>query len=846
MDRLSKYRSKRDFTKTPEPLGSAGKGDAAGGLFVIHKHAATRLHFDLRLEVGGVLRSWALPKGPSLRPGERRLALEVEDHPLKYGDFEGVIPEGEYGGGTVMLWDRGNWRAVPKRAKADRLEIELEGEKLRGRWTLVRMASGSEAENAWLMIKRDDGEVTSLGELDDRSVETGRTIEQIRGDGDAIWSAGGDTGRAERDLFALDSVAGARPAPLPDDPRPQLAAPASEAPAGEDFLHEIKFDGYRVMARLDRGDVTLLSRNGQDWRSRFPHLARALERLGVATAVLDGEVVALAPEGVSSFRMLQEAISTGRTSSLRYYLFDLVYLSGFDLSHVPLVQRKELLRRLLGRAGAGNTGHLRYTGHLSGQGPAFFDQACRLGLEGIVSKKASSRYTTGRSKTWLKAKCSLKESFVVGGYSAPGGARSGFGALLLGSYAGEMLDYAGKVGSGFSKRQLRSLHATLQALERPTSPFRDLAFERGVRWVEPVLVVEVEFTERTADGRLRHPTFLGLREDVSARDIESGAGAKGAHALAVRANAKRERSDRQPGKRHETAVAGVRLSNPDRILYPEQGVTKLALAEYYADVWQWVAPELRRRPLSLVRCPQGHSGQCFYQKHPGDTISANVPRVTIQEKGGAKPYVYVDALEHLIALVQLGTLELHPWGSRVDDLESPDALVFDLDPAPNIPWLELLRVARELKERLAGLGLSSFVRTTGGKGLHVVVPVAGGSWPQAKAFARAVAQQHASDEPAKLTTNMSKSKRQGRIFLDYLRNQRGATAIASYSTRARPGAPVAVPVRWDELGVTLTSDRYSVGNARRRLSALKEDPWARFDAERTRLTQGVLERLGIE
>jgi bifunctional non-homologous end joining protein LigD len=590
------------------------------------------------------------------------------------------------------------------------------------------------------------------------------------------------------------------------------------------------------VAHLDHGKARLMTRNGHDWTARLRTQARQLETLPVSQAILDGELVALSTSGASSFRELQEALSRKQTASLIYQLFDLVYLDGYDLSAMPLIERKKVLAQLLEVAGYEPGGVVRYTDHVQGQGPAIYEQACSLGLEGIISKRANAPYRSGRSKLWLKAKCTQHAKFVVGGYTPPSGARSGFGALLLGSWRDGQLAYAGRVGTGFSSRQLEQLHAQLQREEIAHSPFipsPSLSSSRGVHWVKPRLVVEVEYTERTRDGLLRHPSFLGIREDLEPEQITSSAMLEEAEPISA------NRSMRRHASAGAVEVAGIELTHPERILYPEHGVTKLALARYYESIEEWLLPYIARRPLVLLRCPEGRQA-CFYQKHLGKSQARAVPRIAIEESGTLRDYLYVRSLADVVSLVQHGALELHPWGSQVDDIEHPDMMIFDLDPAPGVAWEEVLRTARELRERLAAFGLKAFVRTTGGKGLHLVVPLRPeADWHAVKEFARRVAEQHARDEPQLLTTHMAMAKRHGRIFLDYLRNARGSTAIACYSTRARPGAPVAVPLRWDELGPAVRSDYYTVETVQRRLRALKTDPWEGFFEAAVPLSEAV-------
>ena len=839
MNRLEEYRRKRDFSRTKEPPGAASvESDAEepAGVFVVHKHAARRLHYDLRLENDGVLESWAVPKEPSMKVGEKRLAVHVEDHPLDYGDFEGTIPKKEYGGGTVMLWDRGTWRQ--KERKDGRIDFELEGHKLKGAWSLTRLGREGKQDN-WLLIKRTDRNSTMsrLREVPKNlSVATGRTMQQIASDAPP----------AERSIEAWTdeaaAVPGSRKRSLPSrSPAAQLATLVDRVPEGAKWLQEIKFDGYRILAVLREGEVTLWSRNGKDWTGRFPAIAARLSGLPAGAALLDGEVVALEPSGLSSFRRLQEMLSAERTQDAVYQVFDLLHLDGIDLHGAALLDRKELLARVLGVAGLGQSENVRYTGHVRGQAREFFANACDLGLEGIICKRADARYRAVRNRDWLKVKCVRHEELLIGGYTDPGGSRAGFGALLLGApVAGGELEYAGKVGTGFSDRQLRELHGMLRKIERDRCPFRTCPERRGVHWVEPELVAEVAFTEWTGDGRLRHPVFRGLREDKNPADVRMPGNAARKPAKAAQSSTAQRKGKVQ--------VAGVTLTNPDRVLYPRQALTKLDLARYYEEIADWILPQIGRRPLTLLRCPQGRSEQCFYQKHPGQAISADAPRIAIREKdGSSEDYLYVERIRDLVALVQAGTLELHAWGSTVEDVERPDILVFDLDPGPGVEWSDVLDAARSLQDRLRSLKLEAFLRTTGGKGLHVVVPIRPSIvWERAKAFCKAVAAAHAREDPKRFTTNMAKAKRNKRIFIDYLRNGRGSTAIVSYSTRAREGAPVAVPVRRDELKPSLRSDSYDVGSVRKRLSALDSDPWERLERSRRPLTAKHFTAVGLK
>ncbi len=873
---LEKYRQKRDFRKTPEPKGAPARKAARAPLsFVIQKHAASHLHYDFRLELEGVLKSWAVPKGPSLDPAVKRLAVHVEDHPLEYGTFEGIIPEGEYGGGTVLLWDRGRWlpETEPKEAyRKGKLVFTLDGQKLRGRWHLVRQrragSDDGDGKEQWLLMKDDDafaaaGSEDAVLRDEPASAATGRTLEQVAAAGDRVWHSG-EKGGGKAAARVLDPAGakGARRARLPERLDPELATLVDEAPDGDDWLHEIKFDGYRALGRMSGGRARILTRSGQDWTERFSALARELERLPVDEAVVDGEIVVLGAEGTSSFQALQQALSQGggRQRDMVYYLFDLLYLDGYDMRGVALEERKRLLGQLLPFSAAGP---LRASEHLLGHGAVFHQEACRLGLEGIISKRRDSRYRGGRGRDWLKVKCQREQEFVIGGFTDPSGSRIGFGALLLGVYDDDgALRYAGKVGTGFDDILLRALKKRLHELDQATSSFANPPRERGVHWVRPELVAQVAFAEWTREGNIRHATFRGLREDKPATEVrrerthEAGAEAE------AEARAEAEAEDgggsgtkgkgragdrrRHPPPQPQPLPRSVRLSHPERVLYPGLGLTKLDLARYYESVSALMVPLIAHRPLMLVRCPSGTEGPCFFQKHANDQVPASVARVTIPEKEQAVEYMYVTSLGGILTLLNLGALELHSWGSRIDLVERPDRVVFDLDPDPSVGWAGVVELALEMKRRLDALGLESFPRTTGGKGVHVVVPLARRSgWDEVAEFARAFAARIAEEDPARYTLNMSKARRKGRIFIDYLRNARGATAVESYSTRARPGAPVSTPVRWEEIGPRLKPDQWTVANFGKRLAALGgDDPWTGYLEARQALTVKIMKAVG--
>lgn len=805
---LEDYHRKRHFGRTGEPAGRARQHP--GRSFVVHKHAARRLHYDLRLEHDGVLLSWAVPKGPSLDPAEKRLAVQVEDHPVDYNDFEGLIPEGQYGAGPSALWDRGYWEPlgdVGKGLAQGKLHFRLHGERLAGGWHLVRAGGRKAAGKDWLLIKERDECADPARDLlaaAPDSVVSGRTLEEI--------AAEQSDAPAPTPTLRPAQLPQALKAALPETPGAQLATLVSSVPSGEHWLHEIKYDGYRMLCRISRGRAQLISRNGRDWSERFPALVRAAAALPVDEAVLDGEVVVLRPDGTTDFQALQTLLDGTPSGTLAYYLFDLPYWDGYDLSRTPLFERKAALRELL----HGAPPALRYSDHVLGQGELIYTEACQRGLEGVISKRADSSYHASRSRSWTKTKCIKRAEFVIGGYTEPQGSRSGFGALLLGYYdEGKQLRYAGKVGTGFDERTLETLAQQLQRLETMKPAFAESpgpSIEREAHWVRPELVAEVRFGEWTKDQRLRHPAFVALRVDKPPEQVRR----------------ERERPPTPPPDR----IAGVQISNPERVLWPELGLSKLELARFYADIAKAALPHLVERPLSLVRCPNGYTEQCFFQRHLAEARPRAIDTVV---DGSGEEHLLIHDLEGLIALVQLGVLEIHPWGARAEQLERPDQMIFDLDPAPGVLWSTVCDAALEVRSRLEAMGLESYLKTTGGKGLHVVVPLAPRlDWEAHKAFAKALAERMERDAPQLYTANMSKSKREGRIFIDYLRNGRGATAVGAFSTRARPGAPVAVPLRWDELDGLAGADLYTARNLRNRLATLRRDPWEGFfESEQT-------------
>ncbi len=821
MAELGSYRAKRRFAATPEPKGR--KGRRKGHAFVVQKHDATRLHYDFRLELDGVLKSWAVTKGPSLDPADKRLAVAVEDHPLDYADFEGTIPKGEYGGGAVIVWDRGTWtpEGDPHEGlRSGRLDFTLEGEKLGGRWHLVRMArKPRDKRDNWLLIKGNDAAADPAADiLGDRpdSVKTGRRIAEVAGEPPG-WSS--KTGRIAP---AVAAVPGARAAALPAFVEPQLATLAAKPPKGGRWIHEIKFDGYRLQARIEGRKARLLTRGGLDWTARFGKaVPAALAALPLRDALVDGELVVETASGASDFSALQADLSEGRADRFVYYAFDLLHLDGHDLRDLPLERRKALLGDLIPAEGP-----LRLSADFADSGEMVLRHACRLSLEGVVSKRADAPYRSGRGKTWVKSKCTARQEAVVAGFVPSTVLKNAVGALAMGVYDNRRLRHIGRVGTGFSHAVARQLFERLEPLAIPESPFDgplDAAARRGLRFVRPELVAEVEFRGWTGDGNLRHASFRGLREDKSADTVvrETAAAAK------------------PPPPQART----VALTHPDRLYWPDAGVTKAGLADYYAEVWPRIAPFVVGRPLALLRAPSGVGGQTFFQKHPWKGVNRRILQVPDPAEPDAEPMLAVDGLDGLLALVQSGVLEIHPWGSTLADWERPDTLILDLDPGDGVAWEAVIAAAREIRARLADAGLAAFVKTSGGKGLHVVSPLRpAADWPTAKAFAKGLADAMAADSPDAYVATIAKAKRRGKILVDYLRNQRGATAVAPYSTRARAGAPVSMPLAWEELSADLGPAYFTVANAPARLAALDADPWADFRAQAAPLEVGKKRR----
>lgn len=813
--RLKPYRAKRDFTKTKEPAAKLGK--KVGAQFVVQKHDARRLHFDLRLELNGVLKSWAVTKGPSLIPGVKRLAVQTEDHPMGYLEWEGVIPKGEYGGGTMIVWDRGMWAPVgdaDKGLKKGHLQFLLSGKRLKGLWDLVRMSRRpGEKKDSWLLIKRTD-EFAVASEDEEPVVTQHKSVLSKRSNQDLAQQKAMRPDHAARqkvqkgrkvalpDVFRL---AGAKKGILPVFVEPSLAMLAEKPPTGANWLHEIKYDGYRMQARLDGGKVKLLTRKGLDWTKRFSSIERELKNLPLSSGLLDGEIIVQEESGVSSFSGLQSDLKSGHHSRMAYMVFDMMHCEGTNLLGVPLVERKKTLDAVLATLPA--TSSVKFSEHLDGSGEELLQHACRLGLEGIISKQANSKYISSRSGHWIKSKCNLRQEFVVVGYLPSTASRAAIGSLVLGYYEGSALVHAGRVGTGFSNQLARDLMKALQVLETPQLKFKNsiaLPSSRGVKWLKPQLVAEVEYRGWTSDNLLRQASFKGLREDKSPTEI-------------------RREQTVSPTMRKDVSISEFRLTHPERVLWEDRGITKQGLAEFYASIADWILPHITNRVLSLVKCPSGTGEKCFYAKHAWKGADGSLKLVDV---GEGEPMLAISDLRGLIALVQSSVLEIHPWGSQIKNLELPDRLTFDLDPGEGVEWVSVIAGAQEIRERLKKVKLDSFVKTTGGKGLHVVVPLKPkASWENAKSFCQELAEAMSHDSPEKYVSVMTKSRRKGRIFVDYLRNGRGATAVAAYSTRARGGAPVSVPITWDELSTGIRANHFTIENLRQRMDFLKRDPW---------------------
>ncbi len=841
--KLETYRKKRDFRQTTEPAGAdiGGTGES-GDLYMIHKHDATRLHYDLRLQVGGVLKSWAVPKGPSLDPSERRLAVEVEEHPLEYGAFEGVIPTGNYGAGATMIWDSGTWAPMgdlEKSLESGTLKFRLAGDKLKGGWTLARLKrrEGDRQPN-WLLIKEhDDAATTDFDILQERpeSVVSGKLIEELLSPDAAMWTTGKPAARfkappeaqprkpVKKPTLKPGALKGARKAPLPKTFKPQLASTLTEPPAGDGWLHEIKLDGYRTVAIVADGTAKLLTRNGHDWTTRYGDVAKAFEMLPCDAAILDGEVVVADAHGHTRFSALQDAIAEGETWRMVFYAFDLMHLNGWDLTAVPLAQRKALLEKLVASILNG-TSAIQLSEHVVGNGTAFFQQASKMKLEGIISKRVNSTYVSGRSKTWVKVKAKPLETFTIIGYTTSKAA-GGLAALFLAEDRGDGLNPVGKVGTGFSTDDAAELLERLNPLAVAKPPVTFEGPTPRADWVEPRIKVLIEYSNRTAAGNLRHAVFRGMSEPAPSR--------------AKTAPAKRLITDRH--------LASIWVTNPERRMFSKTGPTKLDLAVYYARVGDTMLPQLINRPVSLVRCPTGDAKDCFFQRHAFSGMPAEIG--IFPSKRGDKEerdYLFIKDAEGYLALAQFGVVEFHPWGCRVDKPERPDRMVLDLDPGDGVAWRDVVDAAFTVRDALEELGLVPFAKTTGGKGIHIVVPVnRRHSWKELHETSGKIAARLAKRHSTTFVTTMAKKERRNRIFLDFHRNARSATAVGAYSLRAQKDLPASAPLHWEDLRSIDAPGDLNYATIPSFLSN-SGDPWAGIEASACALGADLARKLASE
>ncbi|QEO78746.1 DNA ligase D [Pseudomonas brassicacearum] len=861
---LDDYNRMRDFAATPEPAAKRSRKSAktAHALqFCIQKHDASRLHYDFRLELDGALKSWAVPKGPSLDPKAKRLAVHVEDHPLDYATFEGNIPEGHYGAGDVIVWDRGVWipQDDPYEAyEKGRLKFELQGEKLSGLWNLVRTHMPGKQEQ-WFLIKHQDQAARPESEYDvvqaePNSVLSDRTLVPKRRGKAAAAKAVKQPEKAVQAKSprgaAKTTLSGAVAGPLPDTLKPELATLVESAPDGE-WLYEIKFDGYRVMARIEHGDVRLLTRNGHDWTHKLPRQAEALAELGLESAWLDGEMVVANDQGVPDFQALQNAFEAGSSGKIAYYLFDMPYLNGMDLRKVPVQERRAALAAVLE---PNESPLLRFSDAFEETPEALLNSACQMQMEGLIGKRIGSAYVSRRSNDWIKLKCKNHQEFVVVGFSDPKGARSAFGALLLGLHDADsgQLRYAGKVGTGFNETTLKSIYQQLLPLEtkkaavvNPPSGYE----AKGVHWLEPTLLAEVAFAEMTKDGSVRHAVFHGLRNDKPAKDITQEL----VKPVKKTAAAKKTKAKHEPGatpaktksKAKARALDGkVRITHPERVIDASSGTTKLQLAEYYASVAEFILPELADRPVALVRAPDGIAGELFFQKN-AERLA--IPGITSLDKAlTGQPVMIINNAEALIGAVQMSTVELHTWNATSVDLDKPDRFVLDLDPDPALPWKSMVEATQLTLSVLDELGLKAFLKTSGGKGIHVVVPLTRKlGWDEVKGFSHAIVSHMAKLLPDRFSAVSGPKNRVGRIFIDYLRNGLGATTICAYAARTREGLPVSVPVFREEVAELKGANLWNVHNVHERLAEVGHEPWAGIKRTRQSITAEMRRRIGM-
>ncbi len=901
---LKPYLGKRDFSVTSEPQG--GKASAGALTFVIQKHAATRLHYDFRLELDGTLKSWAVPKGPSLDPADKRMAVRVEDHPIDYGRFEGTIPKGQYGAGEVIVWDNGTWEPLgdPQAGyRAGKLKFRLSGKKLHGGWTLVRMRGrAGERQEPWLLIKeKDDAALPSVEysvvDAEPASVLSDRTIadrttaapkEAARDDSaqrsaakvaaptkaaakKAVASAKTATTTnaavrkttrpaplASADAAPVSLPTGAIRAKLPDTFSPQLATLVSEVPSDAGWIYEIKFDGYRLLARVEGDDVRLFTRRGNDWSDRMPGLVAAVRALGIGSGWIDGEIVVSGTHGAPDFNALQNAFDSTRIDDIQYFVFDLPYYGSHDLRSVALIERRAVLAAALDRAAPQE--RVRFSQDFDSSPKELLQNACRMRLEGMIGKRADAPYVSRRSPTWIKLKCTQRQEFVVGGWTDPQGSRTGIGSLLLGIYdEGGHLRFAGGVGSGFDQKTLAAVRQALEALAAEKTPFFEKPRDVRGHWVKPVLVAEVSFGEWTPDSRIRHSVFHGLRDDKDASAISreqqvapgavvdaSGDAATPAAAAAARKSARAPVvSGRSAKGAGDATVEGIRISHPDRVIDTSTGITKLEVVNYYLDTSRLILPHLVERPVSLVRAPAGLAGHLVFQRHAG---SLRIPELRELDRAFSpdhEPMVEVDTFTALIGAAQANVIEFHTWNATTRDPDHPDRMVFDLDPGEGVAWSKMQQGAELIRSLLEQLGLSSFLKTSGGKGLHVVVPIAPKEdWDTVKELAKRIVEHMAGTIPDRFVAKSGPKNRVGKVFVDYLRNGFGATTACAWSARARPGLGVSVTCEWDELGAITGGDHWTIRNVRERIEE-RGDAWREYAKTRQTIAK-AMKAIGVE
>lgn len=873
---IQTYNRKRDFRKTAEPPGKVTEPSKGLPKFVIQKHDATRLHYDFRLEIDGVLVSWAVPKGPSLDPGEKRLAVRTEDHPMEYGKFEGTIPKGEYGGGTVMLWDQGTFKPIGNAREGLRkgdLKFELRGKRLKGSFVLARMRKrGNEKAENWLLIKHRDetarpGSADTVVQEYQTSAATGRSMDEIAS-GDAVWHSnrsGGDKNGKVQEQLAEDKpkkriakvdvskLKGAKKARIPAKISPQLATLVEQAPSGSGWLSEIKFDGYRMLARIGDGEVKIFSRNGNPWTSKIPTIAKSLTKLNVKQAWLDGEIVVLDDEGKSNFSKLKDALGSADPKNVFFYLFDILYLDGYNTMNCRQDDRKRLLEYVLGN---NPPPYIKYSDHMEEQPEAIQEKACQMHLEGIIVKQADAPYKSSRTRAWLKLKCIQREEFIVVGYTDPQGTRAGLGALHLGYYDKEGdLHYAGGVGTGFNTKTLLEIEKKLSEHIRKIPPAIWVHGEKPpsrMHWVKPEMVVETSYMEWTDGGVIRHAVFLGTRDDKTPSDVvrdpptEAVTRYTGAGTIVKATSVKKPTRKTKAEARKQVEVptiidkrqpddGTVKLTHPDRVLWPDKKLTKRHLVDYWERAAQYALPYIGGRPLALVRTPDGIKGEQFFQKK----VTPGFPKDILDLEIEDEQVIAIDSSEGFRALAQMSAIELHPWGSTVEHIGKPDLIVMDLDPDVGLDFEDVIEAAHDLRDALKTVGLTSFCKTTGGKGLHVVVPFEPDlGWDEVKDFAKSIATAFAKSQPKRFTDELAKKARKGRIFIDYLRNGRGATAIGPFSPRARDGATIAMPLTWTQVKSGLDPADYTIEASDKQLKA-GADAWKDFFTTKQRLTDKI-------